>query len=81
MTRLANQLLGEAMQLSEHERADLAARLIDSLDSTVDADSEPAWSEEVQQRLKDIQEGKVRPIPWEEARRMILEDNDESPAP
>ena len=81
MTEKANHLLGEAMQLSENDRADLAAQLMDSLDSTMDDDVESAWGAEILQRLHEVQEGKVQPIPWPEARRMILEDSDESPVP
>jgi hypothetical protein len=35
-------------------------------------DVEAAWSEEIRQRLADVDAGVVTPIPWPEARRRIL---------
>jgi putative addiction module component (TIGR02574 family) len=74
MTRPASRLLEEALRLSDADRAELAARLIDSLDP--DADAEAAWGEEVQRRLDDLEQGRVRSVPWTEARRQILDDGD-----
>jgi len=69
MTMEANELLKKALALPDKERADLAASLIDSLDYTVDEDVEAAWQEEISRRLKDLDSGRVRTIPWEEVRR------------
>jgi len=65
----ASELLKKALALPDKERAELAASLIDSLDSTVDVDAEAAWQEEITRRLKDIEIGKVKTIPWDEVRR------------
>jgi putative addiction module component (TIGR02574 family) len=64
----AGELLKKALTLSDHERAELAASLIDSLDTTIDTDAEAAWQAEVVRRLNDIEAGKVKTIPWEEVR-------------
>lgn len=80
MTQGAAQLLQEALRLPENERGDLAAKLIESLDPTADGDVETAWSAEIQQRLQELQTGQVQPIPWPEARRLIMEDSDEPDA-
>jgi len=80
MTQGAIQLLQEALRLPENERGELAAMLIESLDPTSEGDVETAWSAEIQQRLQELQTGQVQPIPWPEARRLIMEDNDESGA-
>ena len=37
-----------------------------------DDDVEAAWSEEIRQRLADVDAGVVAPIPWPEARRRIF---------
>ena len=42
MTHRAERLLDEALQLPEADRADLAARLIQSLESETDADVDAA---------------------------------------
>jgi putative addiction module component (TIGR02574 family) len=76
MTRHAADLLAEALRLTEEERGELAARLIESLDTAAEDEVEVAWSAQIQQRLADLQSGQVSPVPWPEARRMILEDTD-----
>jgi putative addiction module component (TIGR02574 family) len=76
MTPQVSKLFAEAMQLSDRERGELAAQLIASLDPGTDNDVESAWGEELQRRLEELGTGKVRPVPWPEARRLILEDAD-----
>lgn len=41
----SGELLKQALTLSDKERAELASSLIDSLDPTVDADTEQAWQD------------------------------------
>jgi putative addiction module component (TIGR02574 family) len=77
MTERATQLLAEAMALPENERGDLAARLLESLDPTVDVDVESAWGKEIEERVKELREGKVKPLTWPEARQRILDDTDD----
>jgi putative addiction module component (TIGR02574 family) len=79
MTQHANQLLQEVLRLPEPERADFAAKLIESLDPAGEEDVEAAWAAEIQQRLQELRTGQVQPIPWPEARRLILEDQEDSP--
>jgi putative addiction module component (TIGR02574 family) len=64
----ASELLKKALTLPDKERADLAASLIDSLDTTVDDGVDAAWQEEIARRLQDIETGHVKAIPWEEVR-------------
>jgi putative addiction module component (TIGR02574 family) len=77
MNQQASQLLTEALRLSEEERGDIAASLIDSLDPGSDADAEAAWGEEIRLRLAELDAGSAQPVPWPEARRMITEDGDD----
>jgi putative addiction module component (TIGR02574 family) len=65
-------LLEEALKLSPEARAALAASLLESLDEDVDEDAEAAWAAEVTRRLHELDSTRVAPIPWSEARRMIL---------
>jgi putative addiction module component (TIGR02574 family) len=81
MTPTAAQLLAEVLRLPENERGDVAAQLIESLDPITEEDVEAAWGEEIQQRLSDLQDGRVKPLTWEEARRRILADEDEPASP
>jgi len=71
MKQKPNDLLKEALKLPPEARAALAASLLDSLDQEVDEDAEAAWHAEIDRRLKELDSGKVKPVPWSEARRRI----------
>ena len=64
-------LLQEALQLPPEARAALAASLLDSLDPEVGEDAESAWQAEIDRRLRELDSGRVKPVPWSEARRRI----------
>jgi putative addiction module component (TIGR02574 family) len=68
-----NDLLDRALRLSESQRADLAGRLIESLDQSSDEGIEAAWSDEIRDRLDQIDSGEVEAVPWEEAKRRIFD--------
>jgi len=65
-------LLEEALKLSPEARGALAASLLESLDDGVDEDVEAAWAVEIGKRIQELDSGAVTPVPWAEARRMIL---------
>jgi len=65
-------LLEEALKLSPEARAALATSLLESLDDAVDAGAEAAWAEEIGRRIRELDSGAAKPVPWSEARRMIL---------
>lgn len=59
-------MLEQALRLSVEDRAELVARLLESLDETApDPDPDPehdaAWTEVIDRRLQDIREGRVEP--------------------
>jgi putative addiction module component (TIGR02574 family) len=64
-------ILKDALELPPEARAALAGTLIDSLDDTLDPDAESAWEAEILLRLKEIDQGKVKLMPWPEARTKI----------
>jgi putative addiction module component (TIGR02574 family) len=68
MARDLTALFQEASELSEAERAELAGRLLQSLHGEPDDDVEAAWAEEVERRVRQIDRGEVKTIPWEEVR-------------
>lgn len=72
MTANAQKVLDEALTLDAAERADLAASLLDSLDEGEDADAVQAWAQEIERRLREVEAGTVKTIPWSEARKRIL---------
>jgi putative addiction module component (TIGR02574 family) len=68
MERSLNDVFQQAVQLPERDRATLAGLLIETLDPVSEPDVEAAWSEEIKQRLAEIDAGTVELIPWETVR-------------
>jgi len=71
MTPDVSDLLKKALALPPEARASLAGSLLDSLDATVDPGVEEAWNQEIARRIAEVDSGKVKPIPWEDARKQI----------
>lgn len=63
-----------ALQLSVEERAQLAGRLLLSLDEPSESEVESLWLEEAERRLKEFREGRVRSIPADEVFRRAMDD-------
>lgn len=72
MTRNAEDLLRQALELSEAERAEIAGVLLESLEPPAEAGVEEAWHKEVERRLRAIDAGEAELIPWEEAREQLI---------
>ena len=68
MRRKLNDLFREASELSERERAELAGLLLESLDGEPDQDVEAAWAEEIERRVRQLDSGEVKTIPWQQVR-------------
>lgn len=62
------QLEAEALELSSQERAQLAHRLLVSLDEDVDdpAEVDRAWEEEIRRRLSEVDAGTAELVPAEQ---------------
>jgi putative addiction module component (TIGR02574 family) len=64
----------QALKLGLEERAELAERLLLSLDEAPESDIERLWLEEAERRLMEFREGKAKGIRAEETfRRAIAE--------
>jgi len=63
-----------ALQLGIEERAELAGRLLLSLDEPSESEVEALWLEEAERRLKEFRAGKVRGIPADEVFRRVMDD-------
>jgi putative addiction module component (TIGR02574 family) len=73
----AEKLLREALSLPEDARVDLAEALLESVEpEPADEGAESAWSSEARRRLREVQSGAVKPVPWEEAERQIFDPSD-----
>ena len=63
----------EVLALSPQDRAVLVGKLWESLDYTPYPELSPEWREEIDRRRREIQEGRVKPVPGEEVSRKARE--------
>ena len=63
------QIENEVLHLPEDRRAELARKLLISLDSPPEDEIAEDWLREAKRRATELDEGTVRPIPAEEVRR------------
>ena len=63
------QIEDEALHLSEEERAELAQKLLLSLDAPTMDEIEEEWLIEARRRARELDEGIVQPIPAGEVRK------------
>ena len=54
MSGRAQKVLGEALDLTDEERAEVALELVASLDGPRDADAEDAWVAEIERRARRV---------------------------
>jgi len=71
-----NQILEQALLLSENQRAAIAASLLHSLDTESDAESDAEWDAEIKRRLDEIDNGTVELTPWSEVQSKIQKIRD-----
>lgn len=74
MGKKLDDVIAAALQLSLEERAQLAGRLLLSLDEPSESELERLWLEEAERRLREFREGKVRGIPADEVFRRAMDD-------
>jgi hypothetical protein len=71
-------VLAEALQLSTSARAEIAGRLLQSLDdedAEDPADVQAAWTDAIEQRRRELATGVVKPMSEAEALRFIASDD------
>lgn len=73
MARTKEQIIAEALQLDEKERAEMAHQLLVSLEPVAEdpAEIEQAWIEEALRRDAEMESGEVEGIPVDEVLRRI----------
>lgn len=72
MTTTVISLFKKAADLDESDRATLAGLLLESLDRPPVPGVEAAWAEEIERRVKDLDSGRVKTVPWEEVKKSLL---------
>jgi len=64
MSKVADDILTSAMQLSITERAEIASALLASLDGEPDDAVQAAWATEIERRIERIKSGAAKGRPW-----------------
>ena len=62
--------------MPKNDRAELADRLMDSIEDDSDEVDEQAWADEIARRIEEVRSGKEIPVPWEEVRKQLFKDAD-----
>jgi putative addiction module component (TIGR02574 family) len=60
------EIMSAALALPPGARAMLADHLLESLDAPNQEEIDAAWAEEIERRMRDIDEGRVKLIPGDE---------------
>ena len=68
MARDLKELIREAAELPESDRATLAGVMIESLDPRPSPEVKAAWSREIERRVREIDEGSVELLDWQDVR-------------
>lgn len=74
MSTDAEKFLAAALELPEHDRAEIAARLLESLDETDQKDVDEAWAREIERRCAALDSGEAVTSDWNEFRARIERD-------
>ncbi len=74
MAPSTQQLLKDALQLPDQQRAELVVELLDSLPSVESGQerSDAQWLEEIERRARAAQAGSAS-VSWEDARKQVLD--------
>jgi putative addiction module component (TIGR02574 family) len=68
MSRAVEELYEQATHLPAEDRAELAGKLLESIEEPADEGVEEAWAAEIERRMTDYRAGRVKTIPWAEVR-------------
>lgn len=71
MSPAGPKILRDALALPEHDRAEIAARLIESLDDVADQSVDEAWVAEIERRCVALDTGEAATSDWADVRRRI----------
>lgn len=72
MTGTVLSLFKKASNLGEGDRATLAGLLLESLDQAPESGVEAAWAEEIERRVKQLDSGEVKTVPWKDLKDRLL---------
>ncbi|MGN6182959.1 MAG: addiction module protein [Thermoanaerobaculia bacterium] len=74
MTHHASELLDQVLNLPERDRAEIATRLLESLDTATQSEIDDAWATEIESRCAAVDDGSMQTSNWDEVRARIERD-------
>jgi hypothetical protein len=74
VARDVKELIREAAQLPETDRATLAGAMIESLDPRPTPEVKAAWSREIERRVRELETGSVELADWADVRAELFAD-------
>jgi putative addiction module component (TIGR02574 family) len=74
MARDLKELIRDAVELSEPDRATLAGVMLESLDPRPTPEVKAAWSKEIERRVREIDDGTVELLDWQDVRAELFAD-------
>ena len=74
MARDLKELIREAVELPESDRATLAGVMLESLDPQPTPEVKAAWSREIERRVREVDEGAVELLDWQDVRAELFAD-------
>lgn len=69
---MSEELLAAVLALPASQRAELAHRLLLSLEPDASPDVQQAWVDELVRRARDLEEGSVKAVSWPDAKADVL---------
>jgi len=69
MTR--EDVFSKALDLPFEDRIRLVRDLLATLEAPADPDADRAWANEIERRIREVDDGTVQLIPWEEVRKRL----------
>lgn len=76
MNELTHHILQSALGLPDTDRAEIAAILINSLDTETDEDADEAWAAEIKRRIELTDRGESTLIPWDDVIQEMRQQRD-----
>jgi putative addiction module component (TIGR02574 family) len=64
-------LLADVLRLPPEERAEVAHKLLLSLEESEEPRADAEWSEELERRAREVLDGSVKTVPWEQVEARI----------
>jgi len=71
MRSAVEEVVQRALELDEEERAEVASRVLASLEER-DAAAEAAWDAELERRVAEMESGAVAGVAWEDLREKLM---------